>query len=183
MTITLQRFTSSEAAQLAASLRDVYAAAFGEPPYCEPASSAARFGESFLRHSTYAGFRGLVAREDDTVIGFVYGYTSASGQWWHDVVARGIGPELTAVWLSDAFEVVDLAVLPAFQGRGAGRLLHDTLLRELPYRTAVLSTRNQETTALRLYRRAGWTPIAVDFRFPGGDASWLILGLTLPVPE
>ena len=183
VTLTFEPVISPTLDEQTDALAQVYAAAFGRPPYCEPPESAARFVEGLRRHSRYPGFRCVVARDGETVIGFAYGYTSAEGQWWHDAVAGRLPSESARVWLSNAFEIVDLAVHPTAQGRGAGRELHDRILQGLPHRTAVLSTRNEETTALRLYRRSGWRAIATDFHFPGSEDSWLILGRELRGPE
>ena len=81
----------------------------------------------------------------------------------------------------DAFEFVELAVHPDAQGHGLGARLHDTLLVDVPYRTAVLSTYQGETAARQLYRRRGWVPLLEHFYYPGGAVPMAILGLDLPV--
>jgi ribosomal protein S18 acetylase RimI-like enzyme len=169
-----------------AAVRDelvaVYRAAFAPPLHHVSDEDAARFGGEILpRHAGRAGFRCRVAREapGGPVVGFAYGYTSAPGQWWHDLVARALGADLAERWLGGAFEFVELAVAPAAQGRGLGGRLHDALLAGLPHRTAVLSTRDAETPAVRLYRGRGWTPLLTGYRFPGGGDHWLVLGRVL----
>lgn len=164
-------------------LAAVYRAAFAPPLYQTSEEDTARFGVEILRrHAGRAGFRCCVAREapGEAVVGFAYGYTSAPGQWWHDLVARALGPDLAARWLAGAFEFVELAVTPAARGRGLSGRLHDALLAGLPHRTAVLSTRDAETPAVHLYRGRGWTPLLTGYRFPGGEDPWLVLGRALP---
>lgn len=178
---TLDNLAPSEIAAVRDELVAVYRAAFAPPLYETSEEDAARFaGEILPRHAGREGFRCCVAREarGGPVVGFAYGYTSVPGQWWHDLVARALGPDLAARWPDGAFEFVELAVTPVVQGRGLGGRLHDALLAGLPHRTAVLSTRDAETPAVRLYRGRGWTPLLTGYRFPGGD-HWLVLGRVL----
>ena len=58
--------------------------------------------------------------------GFIYGFHGRPGQWWHDTVARALAsldPPMATTWLADSFEVAELHVLPAYQGRRIGRRL------------------------------------------------------------
>jgi len=157
----------------------VYRAAFAAPPYGKTAAAAERFAGTFGRHAARAGFRLAAARAGSHLAGFGYGYGSGPGQWWRDTVAAALGPALVARWLDGAFELVELAVLPADQGRGLGAALHDGLLAGLPQRTAVLSTIAVETAGLRLYRQRGWQVLHPGLRFPGVAEPYMIMGLDL----
>ncbi len=159
----------------------VYREAFALPPYNETGADVSSFAEALSRHTRRQGFRLVAAVEgqDGPLLGFAYGYTSAPGQWWHDLVARAMDPALAAEWLGDAFEFVELAVAPQAQGRGLGGRLHDALLAGLPHQRAVLSTMQAETVALRLYRRRGWVVLLEGFRFPNVARPYLVLGLDL----
>ncbi len=161
------------------NLKRVYAAAFAPPPYNRTARDADWFGGQLVKHKGYAGFRGFVARGESRVLGFAYGYASKRGHWWHDAVAEALRGSPEAVWLENAFEVVELAVDPAAQGRGLGGALHDALLRGLPYRRALLSTIDLETDALALYEKRGWQPLLYNFRFPGSTVPTRVMGLEL----
>ena len=171
------------------SLKRVYAAAFAPPPYNRTARDSSWFEGQLVKHKGYAGFRGFVVEDNGLVVGFVYGYASKRGGWWHDAVESALGGSSKAIWLERAFELVELAVDPAAQGRGFGGSLHDALLREvshrsfsqtsLPYHRALLSTIDAETTALALYRKRGWTPLLHDFRFPGSTVPTQVMGLEL----
>ena len=162
--------------------REVYQQAFARPPYSRDAGVAESFAGSLAQQVTREGFRALVAREQDTgqIVGFAYGYATSPGQWWHEQVARHLPPEQIARWLSGAFELVEFAVAPRAQGQGLGSRLHDGVLADLPYRTAVLSTMQSETVALQLYRRRGWVTLLHNFIFPGGARAYLIMGKNLP---
>ncbi len=171
------------------SLKRVYAAAFAPPPYNRTARDSSWFEGQLVKHKGYAGFRGFVVEDEGMVLGFIYGYASKRGGWWHDAVARALGESPKAAWLEHAFEIVELAVDPAAQGQGFGGRLHDALLQEvsrrsfshpsLPYRRALLSTIDAETTALALYRKRGWTTLLRDFRFPGSTVPTRVMGLEL----
>ncbi len=137
------------------------------------------------RHASYPGFRAFVAERRRTVVGFAYGFHGESGQWWHDVV-RGAVTELggaahAAGWLDDSFEVAELHVHPAAQGKGLGRLLITTLCDGQPERTMVLSTLEGRTTARHLYRSLGLTDLLTAFRFPGGGPLYAVMGVGLPL--
>ncbi len=160
-------------------LQQVYLAAFSLPPYREGEPDVVRFRESFARHVRRPGFRIIVAKDEEQVVGFGYGYTSAPGQWWRDTVDAALGKENSKKWLSDAFELVELAVLPSKQGQGIGGRIHDELLKGSPQHTAVLSTYQTETPALRLYRKRGWVTLLSNFFFPGAGHAFLIMGLDL----
>jgi ribosomal protein S18 acetylase RimI-like enzyme len=173
--------TAAEARAIAADLVEVYRLAFGAAPYFESEESIARFGaESLPRHLDRAGFRCAVAREGGGVVGFGYGYTGAPGQWWHDWVLEQLDAATATEWARSPFEVVELAVVPAAQGRGTGARLHDALLVGLPHRTALLSTRDADTPALRLYVRQGWVTLRAGIGAGCGHPGVRLMGLRLP---
>lgn len=167
---------------------DVYAAAMNPPIDQLPGRHAI-----MERHTVYPRFRALVAESrrpflrGAAIHGFAYGFHGAPGQWWHDVVHQALveagGAEHAAEWLSDAFEVAELHVDPAYQGRGVGRALLTALCAGRPERTVVLSTldRRPETRALRLYRSVGMVDLLTDFEFPGGGPHYAVLGARLPL--
>jgi ribosomal protein S18 acetylase RimI-like enzyme len=162
------------------ALLDVYSAAFSQPPYSEAEADAARFLDSLVRHGEREGFRCVVARAAEHIVGFAYGYTSRAGQWWHDLIAQALhAQDADAGWLDGAFELVTLAVHPEMQGHGIGGALHDAVLRDLPNRAAALSVR-EEAPALHLYRARGWQPVLTRFQYPGGTHPCTIMRRELP---
>jgi ribosomal protein S18 acetylase RimI-like enzyme len=139
-------------------------------------------------HTANRGFRALTATDDGTgeAVGFGYGFHGATGQWWHDTVRRGLavsgGAASVAAWLDDSFEVAELHVAPAWQGRGIGAGLLLTLASGRPERTAVLSTPDTESPARRLYRGTGFTDLLTAFRFyPGSEPPYAVMGAELPL--
>jgi ribosomal protein S18 acetylase RimI-like enzyme len=147
------------------------------------------------RHAASPGFRGLTALVDGQVAGFTYGFHGENGQWWHDMVAAALATRsgsgvsieefcpdgAPCAWLDDSFEVAELHVVPAWQGRGIGRSLLLSLTSGRPERTAVLSTADAPTKARRLYRGLGFTDLLTDFRFSGGEPPYAVMGALLPL--
>lgn len=182
MHIQYLELTPASAARLSNEIVRVYAGAFAPPPYLRGEPEALAFTDSFANHRGRADFRCIVARagSDGPLVGFIYGFASLPGQWWYDQVAQRMTLEQQARWLPFSFELAELAVLPAYQGRGIGGQLHDRLLNGLPQRTALLSTMQAETNAMALYRKRGWRLILSDFLFAGAVRLYVILGKDLP---
>jgi ribosomal protein S18 acetylase RimI-like enzyme len=161
----------------------VYAAAMRPPPELLAGRRAIMAG-----HAANPGFRALAVTDDATgqAVGFGYGFHGRPGQWWHDTVHRALlasrGDAAVAAWLGDSFEVAELHVTPDYQGRGVGA---DVLLRLTsgrPERTALLSTRDADTPARRLYRGTGFTDLLTAFHFfPGGEPPYAVMGAELPL--
>ncbi len=142
---------------------------------------ASRFVGQLATHATRHDFHFIAAHEGATgpLLGFIYGYTGEPGQWFDDRIRAELTTEMAVRWLADVYEVVEFGVWPAAQGRGIGGQLHDALVSSLTNRTAILSTRQRATAAMRLYRRHGWQPLLTDYRFPSSAKPHPIIGLDL----
>jgi ribosomal protein S18 acetylase RimI-like enzyme len=173
----IEELSNAQTLDLLPDLVEVYRAAFTAAPYGEDESAVARFRDEQLpRHAERTGFRCVIARENEGVVGFAYGYTGRRGQWWTDYVAGRVPHELADEWLDGHFEFVELAVHPDHQRRGIGGALHDALLKDLPHDRALLSTWRVDTPARRLYLNRGWQVLAEEL-----DASSSLLGLDLRI--
>lgn len=156
----------------------VYGDAFAEPPYSDPD----RGEEIRLRlqdtHSRRPGYHAFVAiTENGAVAGMCYGYRGERGQWWHDTVSKQLSAAQNAEWLSDSYELVEVAVAPKYQDVGIGRALISRLLENRGEVTCVLSTRT-DSLAHELYRRMGFEVITeMTFHFRG--ARFYIMGKRL----
>jgi ribosomal protein S18 acetylase RimI-like enzyme len=135
--------------------------------------------EQLPRHVARDGFLFLVARQDEQLAGFGYGYSGAYGQWWTDHVRGALTAEQRAEWLDPPhFEVVELHVRPSFQGRGIGSVLLAQLLTRQPHDRAVLTTQIGSRQARGFYAKNGWVELApVDFG--AGYAPYVVLGKKL----
>lgn len=134
-------------------------------------------------HLQRAGFMCFVAQnpETDEIVGFSYGYTALPGQWWYDTVTSDLSNTLVQNWFSDAFEVVDLALIPDEQGNGVGGQLFDALIDSLPHRTAVLSTMRTPTDAFYLYKKRGWQVLNPTLDFPNIKRPYMLMGKELQI--
>jgi ribosomal protein S18 acetylase RimI-like enzyme len=160
----------------------IYAAAMGAGPDELPSREAI-----MERHAGNPGFRALAVYggTPPRIVAFTYGFHGQHGQWWHDVVHAGIAGRaglMTAdAWLDDVVEIAEVHVHPAYQARGIGRRMVLTLASGRSERTAVLSTRDGETPARRLYRHIGFADLLTGFLFPGGGPAYAVMGATLPL--
>ena len=161
----------------------VYAAAMRPPPELLPGRQSIMAG-----HAVNPGFRAIAVIDDGSgePVGFGYGFRGVPGQWWHNTVRNALtasrGAAVASAWMDDSFEVAELHVAPAHQGQGTGA---DVLLRlasSRPERTALLSTRDADTPARRLYRGVGFTDLLTRFVFfPSGDPPYAVMGAELPL--
>jgi hypothetical protein len=167
------------AATLLGTLRprvvDVWASAH-ELPRSSPTRD--EFGRTRLRrHAARADFRFLAAFAGGELVGFVYGYTGAPGQWWYDRVARALDREARRRWLDPGhFEFTELAVHPSHQERGIGSRLHDRILEGLPHERALLSALADNVRVVAFYRRRGWEVVLDRLRFEAGRPEFTIMG-------
>jgi GNAT superfamily N-acetyltransferase len=174
----------------------VYRRAFLDVHERDPARAEAERAAHARTHLRRPGLRAVAAfagpagdsggrhREVDTsapLVGIAYGQPGAPGQWWHDTVAAAVAPDLAATWLADCFEVVELHVLPEYQGRGLGRRLLRMLLDGVPQSTAALSALEEpDSPARRLYAAEGFQPLLSNFHFAGGPTPYAVLVKRLP---
>jgi ribosomal protein S18 acetylase RimI-like enzyme len=132
---------------------------------------------------------GCIDLRSAPIVAIAYGYRGAAHQWWHQQVHSGMRrsgwPEHSArELLSDYFELTELHVHPAAQGRGIGATLLTRLLQNRSERAVLLSTPEvvrEENRAWRLYRSQGFTDVVRDFVFAGDTRPFAILGRRLPL--
>lgn len=132
------------------------------------------FAERFQRHRGYLGFRCLLALRNEQLVAFSYGYQSLEGQYYNGLLARALGSEQSERWLSNCFELVELAVDPDFRRQAVGTQLCQQLLADLPYRTAILTTQTNNQAARSLYTRLGWQALLEPF-YPNTAQPFVIM--------
>jgi GNAT superfamily N-acetyltransferase len=181
--LSVSELTTAEFTARLDDMVELYAAAMDPARWVLPSRRSVMAG-----HSANPGFRALLATVDGTgePAAFSYGFHGAPGQWWHDTVARALedahGQAAAAGWLEESFEVAELHVSPDHQGHGTGARLLQQLTSGRPERTALLSTRDADTPARRLYRGTGFTDLLTRFVFfPSGDPPYAVMGAELPL--
>jgi ribosomal protein S18 acetylase RimI-like enzyme len=156
---------------------DIYVRAMHYPQH-----AGAQRAVTARRHAANHGFACRAAvLADGTLVGFGYGYTTAPGQWWHDLVRKALDKQQAQEWLGNAFELSELHVLPEFQGAGIGRVLLTELAAALPHDAILLSTPDVDTRAFRLYRHLGFIDLRRHYLFPGDVRPFAVLGAWLPL--
>jgi ribosomal protein S18 acetylase RimI-like enzyme len=171
-------WTAEEFATRVEDAMRIYAAAMSYPPH-----AAVQRAVTGRRHAFNTGFGCRAAvLGDGTLVGFGYGYTTRAGQWWHDLVQRALPPE-SGRWLTNAFELSELHVLPDYQGHGIGRVLLTDLAAAIPHDAMLLSTPDADTRAFRMYRGLGFVDLRRHYLFPGDARPFAVLGARLPLPR
>jgi ribosomal protein S18 acetylase RimI-like enzyme len=165
---TLQvRIDDSAASQDAASLWPVYDAVFHD----WPDFGAWRVGV-WDKHVARDGFRLARAYDGNDLIGFAYGYTGRSGQWWTDNARRVLAAEIAETWLDGHFELVSIGVLDRARGAGVGRALLRRITEGLRQeRWLLMTTADESDPARRLYASDGWRVLG-----PGTGEGQVIMG-------
>jgi GNAT superfamily N-acetyltransferase len=163
----------------------VYKTAFLDHHEPDPERAARDRSAHARRHFERRDLRAVAAvTPDDGLVGITYALPGRPGQWWHDVVAGALPPASAAHWLDDCLEIVELHVLPEYQGRSIGRQLLRELLRGVPQRTAALSALEPPgSRARRLYASEGFVSLLSDFQFPGTLTPYAVLGKELSGPS
>ncbi len=181
--LRIERVSCSDLTALWDEIICVYKAAFEPPPWNKilPDDIDA-FASMLRRHLDRPGFNAVAARNGrtGTLIGFAYGYVSSQGQFFHDSVQKTLRKRFLSHWLSDCFELVEVAVIPEYQSLGIGGRLHDSLMLGLQCPRAILSTQSDAVPAMRMYLRKGWKILVDEFDFPGEPKPYVLMGWQLP---
>jgi ribosomal protein S18 acetylase RimI-like enzyme len=129
--------------------------------------------DQFKRHSTYPLFEGYLAIVDDQVAGYIYGYSSRKGQYYHELLARHLHYERE--WMKNCMELVELGVDPAYRGKGIAKHLVEQLLHNRKEKRVLLTTRKDNHTAIAFYHSLGFKTIREGF-YPNVPYEYIIMG-------
>ncbi|MBU0904759.1 MAG: GNAT family N-acetyltransferase [Firmicutes bacterium] len=134
------------------------------------------FQEQFNRHVTYPRFHAVGAYAEDKLVGYVYGYSSQPGQYYHDKLAEAL--QETPEWMNETMELVELMVNPDFSGQGIGKQLVTKWLSSL-HGHVLLTTKADNRKAQELYEKLGFEQLKNDFQ-PNDSSNWIIYGKVIP---
>lgn len=167
----------------------IYREAFLELHEPDPARATAERRAHMRRHLDRPDLEVLLALlPGGQLAGFCYSHLGRPGQWWYDVVAAQLPRPAAEEWLGSCRELVELHVRPAWQGHGLGRALLDRAIAgAADARTIVLSAlddpQSRQGVARALYRSRGFRPLLEQFRFPGSELVYAVLGRPTSVGE
>lgn len=175
VTVDLHLIEPAHAMELAGRVAGIWCDATG----VDLAEAQAFATGTFPKHIGWPGFRMFAAAIDGNMLGFVYGYLSLPGQWWHDQVRSALIAAGHDAYLDNAMELAEIAVLPQFQGRGIGNRLMEGFLDRVA-QPVLLAVEASDATAHRLYAGHGFFDLLSDFRYPGWDDRIIIMGRPAP---
>ncbi|RAJ34587.1 acetyltransferase (GNAT) family protein [Kitasatospora sp. SolWspMP-SS2h] len=159
----------------AAQVRAVYAAAFGGPPWHEPAQRADAYLERLAQDALRPSFTAAAATSPDgRLLGFATAWTTPDpfpDDRCHPRVAAALGPDRTRGWLCGARVVDELAVRPGHTGRGIGAALLAAVTADAVDGRCWLLTTGAPGGPLDFYLHQGWH--RAD---PGTDDPAVLLG-------
>jgi GNAT superfamily N-acetyltransferase len=187
--VQLQQWTPAQMAARLPDVMTVYRRAFLDLHEADPARAESERTAHARTHVYRPGLRVVAALAEDSdlppdkapLVGVAYGQPGARGQWWHDTIVAALAEDVAREWMSDCFEIVELHVLPEYQGQGLGRRLLRELLDGCGRRTAALSALElPDSPARRLYASEGFIPLLRDFPFAGGGTPYAVLVKKLP---
>lgn len=130
---------------------------------------------TYPKHVGWPGFRLFMAAIDGNPVGFIYGYRTLPGQWWHDQVRAALVEAGHEGWLENAIELAEIAVLPPFQGRGIGTRLIDAFLKDVA-QPVLLALEADDDRTHTLYAAHGFEDLLTDFRYSGFDRRIIVMG-------
>jgi ribosomal protein S18 acetylase RimI-like enzyme len=167
LAIAIHRIEPFRVRDVASAVARIYRNAYG----IEEDDQLQRFiNGAFARHATWPGFTLLIATVENVPAGFIYGYDSRPGQWWHDTIRTAMASAGHEAWQRDAFELAEIAVDPAVQRRGIGTALIEAFLAGVPGRTVLLSaSADPADRASDLYHRFDFVDLVDPFHYPGAD--------------
>jgi GNAT superfamily N-acetyltransferase len=148
-----------------------YEEVYAEPPYREGPRDVAEFIDHFQVHAQRRGFRLVLARDGDEVIGFTYGYHLAPDtRWWKNLQDIELTEEFTREDGHRSFVVIELAVRRAWRRRGIGAGLHARLLDGLDVERVTLTVRPEPEAAPAQSAYAAWGYRKVGVSHPWDEA-------------
>lgn len=130
---------------------------------------------TFPKHIGWPGFSLFIAAIDSSPLGFVYGYNSLPGQWWHDQVRASLIESGQEAWLQNPLELAEIAVLPQFHGRGIGTRLMDAFLADVA-QPVLLALEAEDERTHTFYAAHGFRDLLPDFRYSGFEDRIIIMG-------
>lgn len=158
---TIRQLDRAESTRRSDEVVQLYGEVYAEPPYNEGPEQQAGYVDRLRDESASPGFELVVAEDAGKIIGFVYGLTLASDQWW----PQALTPEPTFTRGQPKYMVCEFVVKKEHRGRGIGGHLLSSLLSARTEPWATLCS-NPAAPARQIYQRWGWEKVDTA-DFPG----------------
>lgn len=163
MSVLIRRWdTPRSPAETLDMILPAYEEIYAEPPYLEGARDIADFIDRYQRQVTdYAGFRIAIASDDDSVIGFAFGFLLPPDSSWWDAALSPLPSDFTRETGQRTFVVIELAVRKRWRRQGIAKRLHAELLSGLDIERVTLTVRPEieAEAAQTAYRSWGYRQI------------------------
>jgi ribosomal protein S18 acetylase RimI-like enzyme len=129
--------------------------------------------KQFNRHFQYPDFGGYFAVIEQRLAGFIYGYSSKKGQYYHELLSKHLHGDPS--WMEDCMELAELGVHPKYRRCGIAKELVKTLLENRTETKALLTTRKDNEAAVHFYKKMGWKELRDGF-YPNVPHEYIIFG-------
>lgn len=118
------RYEGQDAAAQLDTFLAVYEEVYAEPPYSEGPSDVRQFIDHYDHHTRRPGMRLILARTDNGIAGFAYGFLlPADTRWWANV-QEPLPCDLTREDGRRTWVIIELAVRKEARRRGIATALH-----------------------------------------------------------
>lgn len=144
--------------------------------FVRPMASFDYFVSSLGQGLNTTGSIVLAAEGDRELVGFAYGMSFVNAHGWQRAVAPSLISAGLQLWTEDTFELAEIEVSPAWQGRGVGSALLAQVFDDCGHPRVILATDpDPSNRAVALYERLGFRDLLPGFRYAHGRPA-LILG-------
>jgi GNAT superfamily N-acetyltransferase len=168
--VTVSLWTGDDPATALDVILPTYEEVYAEPPYLEGPRDISDFMERFRVQAKRPGFRLVLAREGEDVVGFSFGFRLPADTLWWD---RMSGPKPEAFIREDGhrtFVIIELAVRKPWRRQGIARRLHSLLLDGLTVERVTLTMRPEPEAAPAQSAYASWGYQKVGQKQPWDEA-------------
>lgn len=160
----IRRIQIEELDNYAEQIKNIYSAAHGY------SAESADFLITRIKNAEAKGLNLILLGcfQEKDLIGFVFGFGFAKGNWWEQQIAERL--PVSYDWYENTFELNELAVEPRMQGKKYGEKLMRALLDEIKSKNILLGTaKHNNEHVLRFYKKLGFEIVIDNFFYEGNS--------------